>query len=135
MFVMALVFALRKWGSMLGPKFDAWLHTDPGGVLLVFLTSFGAAVGASALSSGGGISWDLVAGAFKVAIGAMGGFSVVTKFILPLLKPVWAWVAKKIGNGPAQVAEVINEAAAKEAAANAVPVKPGSATDSLKEIK
>ena len=135
MFVMAIAFALRKWGAMLGPKVEEWLHSDPGGVMLAFLASFATALGASALAKGGGISWELLAGAFKVAIGAMGGFSLLNKFLLPVIKPAWNWFLKKIGNGKAQVAEVINEAAATEANANAKPVEPGTAAKNMDEIK
>lgn len=83
MILIALTFAIRKWGSTLLSKFKAgkWLvETDRGGVLTVFLL---AAIGgiSNALYAGGDIDFDLLKTVGHHAVLAMGGFVGIKKLI------------------------------------------------------
>lgn len=126
--IMALTFCIRKMVAKISPKFDAFLHSDPGGVILALATSFSIAL----FASGGALTGPIVLGALKTAIGAMGGFAILTKLGAPLITALGNLLFKG-KDGKQQAAEVVEEAAKNEAAANAEPTKP--AAENLNEIK
>jgi hypothetical protein len=73
----------RRYGSKRWP----WLGGDTGGSLLVLLGSFGGAV-ATALAGGAGLSLALFWTACKVAAGASGGYTLIKRLAIPLLRQV-----------------------------------------------
>lgn len=83
---LALVFAValaRRYGSKRWP----WLGGDVGGSLLVLLGSFGGAV-ATAVAGGAGLSLTVVWMACKVAAGASGGYTLIKRLAVPLLRSI-----------------------------------------------
>lgn len=94
--VMALVFAARKIGAGISPKLDAFLHSDPGGVLLALAVSFATSLAASSVVPGAVFGWAMLAAAFKTALVAMGGFALVAKLGSPLIQ----WLAAKMSPAP-----------------------------------
>ncbi len=95
---LALVLSVAMFRKYAPGKAREWAHTDVGGAVLVLLMSFGGAV-ATALAAGGvgaAMSVSLAWMAFKVALGAAGGYSLAKKLLVPLLRklaavaPSWA---------------------------------------------
>lgn len=121
--VVALTFLVRNYGARLGPDFEKLLKSDPGGVLMTFLSAFGVALG-----RGGTLDVATLLTAAKTALVAAGGYSVLLK----LLKPVASAVLGKIFPLRSQaIVDSTDSAAALQAGANAS--KP--AADSLSGIK
>lgn len=75
------VTALRKYGA----QHWKFLATDAGGALMVLATSFTGAM-ATALASGGSVSFGLLWTACTVAAGAAGGYSLIRRLVVPLLE-------------------------------------------------
>lgn len=94
--VMALVFAVRKLSASVSPKLDAFLHSDPGGVLLALAVSFATSLAAAGIMPGAIFGWAMVLAAFKTALVAMGGFALVAKLGSPLIQ----WLAAKMSPAP-----------------------------------
>lgn len=93
----ALVFVTalaRRYLPSVSPKF-AWVGGDVGGTAAAILMSFGGAL-ATTLAGGGAPSLEMVKMALIVAIGAAGGYTMLKKFAVPLLRavqsrvPAWA---------------------------------------------
>ena len=117
--VCLLVWGIRNYGSKLHPSVGAFLKSDPGGTVLAFLTAFGAALGTV-----GTLSLAAVGLAAKTAFFAIGGYAVLKKFVLPLIK----LVLQKMGIKTVQEVEKLAEKQAKEAVT-------GNAKTDLESIK
>jgi hypothetical protein len=76
-----LVAFMRRYGSKKFPFFK----TDTGGTLLTFLGSLGGAV-STALLAGAGLSFSVMTTAIGVAATASGGYTMIKRLIIPLLK-------------------------------------------------
>lgn len=81
--LVAVVWGVRRY---LTPRFPV-LKSDWAAVTLTFAMAFFGAV-ATALGAGTPFSVVLVVAAFKIAFTAMGGYTALRKFILPLLGKV-----------------------------------------------
>ena len=114
-----IVWVIRTWGGKISPKIAEFFKSDPGGTVLAFLTAFGVALGAVKQVSLEGIG---LAG--KTAFLAIGGYSVIKKFILPIIK----WLLQKYFPSSIPIIEAKAEVKAKEIA------KDLSAKDSLDGI-
>ena len=115
-----LVWLVRTYGGKLSPKVSAFLKSDPGGTILAFVTSFGVALGAL-----GQVSLVGLGLAGKTAFLAIGGYSVLKKFVAPILSGLLSAFL------PSSV-EVIEKKAELQAKENAEPL---SAKDSLDGIE
>lgn len=94
MAIILFVWAAKKYGGKLpkiGPTLNAFLASDPGGVVAVFVGSFGIAL-ATATAGGTAVSGVLLLGAVKVAFLAMGGYVGAKKALLPLV----IWILRKL---------------------------------------
>lgn len=103
-----MVAVCRRYLPKWFPKAFGWAAGDAGGALLVLLGAFGGAM-ATGLAAGAGPSVAMAVVAFKVALGAAGGFTMLKKLIAPALRamqdkaPAWArpilgllaWVAER----------------------------------------
>lgn len=114
------VFLFKKYIGKVSPKLESLANTDPGGVILVMVGAFAAALSTSTTLDGATLK---LAGA--AAIAAMGGYSGLKKFIVPLLQYLYTKI------WPSPVQQVEQQAAAQAAA----KVKDESAIDALKGIK
>lgn len=92
-FVAALIkrYAPEKYGIR------AFFNTDHGGAILVLVAAYGTALSAALIAVGPvGMSAGLAWGAFKVAVGAAGGYSFLKKILIPVVRwlhdklPTWA---------------------------------------------
>lgn len=90
--VMAFVFAVRKASAGISPKLDAFLHSDPGGVLLALAVSFATSLAAAGVTPGAAFGWAMILAAFKTALVAMGGFALIAK----LGSPLFQWIVSKL---------------------------------------
>ena len=86
------VATLRRFGSSI-PFLVPFLKSDPGGVLLTFLTAATAMLG-TAISTGLPINSAVFLAAGKLAVASMGGFAVLWKLVIPLFK----WLYGKVFN-------------------------------------
>lgn len=87
---LALILAVALAKKYLPGKAGAFVNGEYGAPLTVLLMSFGGAV-ATALGAGqavmsAGLAWT----AFKVAVGAAGGYSLLKKLLAPLLRKLAA---------------------------------------------
>jgi hypothetical protein len=85
--IVLLAAVLRRWGSKVLP----WFGTQPGGVAILMIGSFGASL-STALAAGEPISWDLVYGAFKTAAVAGSLYSWLKRLVIDPLRP---WMETK----------------------------------------
>lgn len=93
--IIAFVALLKKYDEKIpkvGLAIDKFLKSDLGGVLAVFVTSFGIAL-AAATAGGDKLSGAIALGALKAAFLAMGGYATIKKAIWPVLE----WLLKKLG--------------------------------------
>jgi hypothetical protein len=79
----ALLLAVSLGRRLLSSRFPI-LKTDVGAVGFTLALATAAGV-ANAAVAGSALSWALFAGSLKVALAAMGGFSAIKKFLIPLL--------------------------------------------------
>ena len=121
--VMATVWGLKKYGGKIHPKVAEFLATDPAGVLLACLVAFAAAL----FGTNGVLSGAVLLAAGKTALVAMGGFALINKLLIPLVK----YVISKIW--PSRVEQIEQSAQQLELFENAKPAKP--AASALDEIK
>lgn len=88
-----LVTATKRYSSkipVIGPKVSAFVNGQYGQPLSVLLLSFGGAV-ATALAAGGAVMTAALAWtAFKIAIGAAGGYSLLKALLAPLVAKLGA---------------------------------------------
>lgn len=139
---LALVFAVaafKKYAGRVpkyGPKLDAFANSDHGGALLVLVGAYGGALATGLVASGlSSLTLALAWAALKVAVGAAGGYSLVKKLVLPVLRkiadkaPSWAkpiftlvfWAFEK--TTPTEQAE--------QAGDDAVKANPASGADGV----
>ena len=81
----------RRYGAKRFP----FLHTDAGGSLLTLAGSFGGAV-ATALMAGAGVTTGLLWTALGVAATASGGYTLIKRLAIPLLKKVLSKLPKAL---------------------------------------
>lgn len=128
-----LVFTAKVYGPRipkLGPKLSAFLASDPGGVVLAFLTGFALRLWQAGSAT---LTLSLLWNAAQVSCGAITFFVIVKKFLLP----VGTWLLARFFPSGAKQAEAIRaagDATAVEAAAKATG-DARSATDVLKGIR
>jgi len=121
--VVAAVWGLKKYGGKIHPTVEAFLSTDPAGVLLACLVSFAAAL----FGTNGILSGAVLLTAGKTALVAMGGFALINKLLIPLIR----YLVGKIW--PSEVKQIEQRAQQLELFKNAKPAKP--AAPALDEIK
>lgn len=81
-----LLWALRKWGKQI-----AFLHSDPGGVLLAFGLPVMTMLALALSTQGATLSWPLLFAALKVGMSGITAFTVIKKLVVPFLR----WLADK----------------------------------------
>lgn len=121
--VVAAVWAVRKLAA---PKV-AWLRSDLAGVVLAFLAA-GAGALATTMASGSPFGWAMLLSALKVAVMAMGSYSVIRKALGPLLKDM-PWAGRFLDalfGGAEQIKEE-----AEQAGKDAVAAKPPTGAASI----
>jgi hypothetical protein len=135
--ILGVALLKRAGAHYLGQKAVDFLHGDIGGTLLTLVGSTATAM-ASSLAGGGPATWALLKTSTLVGVGAVGGYSVIKKLIIPMIikplqarLPAWAqpilnaalWFFDK----PAAAAQV--EADASKAGDAAVAADPGKGVE------
>lgn len=92
---LALVFAVaafkRYAGSVpkYGPKLEEFANSEHGAPLLVLIGSYGGALATGLLAAGtNSLTLALAWTAFQVALGAAGGYTLVKKLAIPVLRKI-----------------------------------------------
>lgn len=95
--LIGLVWFAKKYGSKLpkiGPAISKFLNSDPGGVVAIFVSSYGVALAANT-AAGVPLSGAILLAAAKMAFLAMGGYVGFKKLVVPVV----AWLLEKLGFG------------------------------------
>jgi hypothetical protein len=93
MLVVAAMAALKQYSGT--GKFGHFIHSDAGGALSTVITAMGLAFVSALAAPGAVVTLALFKTALGIGIAAAGGFVVVKKvLIVPLVKPLHAWLAK-----------------------------------------
>lgn len=85
----ALVLVVAAFKRYAPGRAGEWARTDLGGSLLVLLASFGGALATGLLAVGtNAMTLALAFTALKVAFGAAGGYALIKKILVPILRRV-----------------------------------------------
>lgn len=98
--VILLVAALNKYAGKIpkvGPKIDTFLDGEYGKPVTVLLVSFATASLAALATPGAAMSIGLAWAALKIAAGAAGGYELIKRLLVPLVRKIGAkapsWMA------------------------------------------
>ncbi len=135
--MLALVFVaalIKRYTPESFPRAYKFVHSDPGGTLLILVGSFGTAMATTA-AGGMGFSWAMVKTASLIAVGAAGGYSILKKLLVePFLRPYYkkapSWLKPIIGSvlwifdrpNPVTTAEVAGQKAVEAAPAKGITI-------------
>lgn len=122
------VAVLRKYGIKKWPFFA----TDTGGTLLALVASFGGAL-ATTLGAGVSLSWGVLASALGVAATASGGYTLIKRLAIPMLKMLPKSLQKPLSL-IYWIFESPKIAEAEEAGKKAVAEKPSNGLGSPNEL-
>ncbi len=133
---LALVFLVAAFKKYAPGKAGVWARGDVGGSLLVLLGAYGGALATAILAAGtGGVTPALAWVALKVAIGAAGGYTMLKKLVMPLIRKladvVPAWMKPILTMVLWAFDRATPVEAAEKAGADAVAAKPATGAEGV----